>query len=409
MKIGYACIPLTIKATNNRKILLKNYSEDKLKDLIYKNLNDLKLILKNNKDNNIDLFRISSNIIPLASHDINTFDWKTYFKETLIDIGNYIKSNNIRVSMHADHFVVLNSKDKNVVKNSIDNLNYLCDFLTSLNIDTSNKIILHVGGLYNDKISAKKRFIENFYYLDDKVKDRLTIENDEKKFSIYDVLELSSILNIPVIYDNLHNICHGDNSLSHKEIYNLVLKTWKKTDGNMKVHYSQQDIEKTKGSHSKTIFIDDFLDYYNEIKEFNPDIMLEVKDKDISAIKCINSLKQLSNCLDSNKLLKEFDKYELLILEHTKKLNINNFKSNDIISFYSSLDECLKSPIDDAGYKIALNMCIQRLKPYINSRELSYINVLLAKGNLKNVKIHIGKLADKYNLSYILNSYYMSQ
>lgn len=409
MKIGYACVPLTIKATNNRKLLLKNYNENKLKDLIFENLNDLKLILENNKKHDINLFRISSNIIPLATHPINTFDWKTYFKKIFIDIGDYIKTNDMRVSMHADHFVVLNSKDNIVVENAITNLNYLCDFLDSLQINTSNKIILHIGGLYNDKISAKKRFIENFHYLDNKVKDRLTIENDEKNFSIYDVLEISNILNIPVIYDNLHNICHNDNSLSHREIYSLVSKTWTEADGTMKVHYSQQDITKPKGSHSKTIFIDDFLKYYSEVKEFNPDIMLEVKDKDISAIKCINSLKELTTSLNPQDILDEFKKYELLMLEHTEKLNADKLKNNSIISFYSSLDKCLKSSLDNEGYKKALIMCIQKLNPYITTRELSHINLLLSKNNLENVKTYIGKLAYKYNLSYILNSYYLSQ
>lgn len=411
MKIGYACIPLTIKATNNRKLLLKNYDENKLENLIKENLTDLKLILQKNNLHNINLFRISANIIPLGSHPINTFNWQNYFKSFLLDIGDYIKLNNMRISMHADHFTVLNSKDITVVEKSINDLNYLCDFLNSLGLDYSHKIILHVGGLYGDKISAKKRFIENFKYLKEDLKNRIVIENDEKSFSIYDILEISNILNIPVVYDNLHNLCHGDNSLSHKEIYRMVIKTWKNIDGNMKVHYSQQDLKKAKGSHSKTIFIDDFLEYYNEIKDFNPDIMLEVKDKDISAIKCINSLKELSNTLNNNEILNEFEKYLLLILEHTCSLDISSFKNEtSIINLYKNIDSYLKCGINNSGYKTALNICIKKLMPYISNREYSHFNNILKDvNNLEKAKIYIGKLANKYNVLDIIDSYYLSQ
>lgn len=411
MKIGYACIPLTIKATTNRRLLLKDYNENTLKELIKANLSDLKLILKENKNHSINFFRIGSNIIPLASHSVNTFNWEEYFNPTLLDLGDFIKSNNMRVSMHAGHFTVLNSKDEEVVKNSIHDLNYHCNFLNSLNLDYSHKIILHVGGLYGDKILAKKRFVENFKYLREDLKNRIVIENDEKSFSIDDVLELSNALNIPVVYDNLHNKCFGDNNYSHKEIYSMVYKTWKAIDGNMKVHYSQQDLGKKLGSHSKTIFIDDFLEYYNEIKDFAPDIMLEVKDKDISAIKCINSLKELSKAPLHNEILREFKKYELLLLEHNPYFdNFKFIQEKSIINLYKNIDKLLKKDIDFEGFKMALNICLKELTPYINNREISHFNNLLyKKENLQNVKNYVGKLANKYNLESIINSYYLSQ
>ena len=291
MKIGYACIPLTTKARTNRRLLLKNYSEDKLKILIEQNLNDLKAILVHNLKNNIYMFRISSDIIPLASHEINTFAWEIYYKEKLKDIGVFTKANHIRLSMHPGQYTVLNSPSGEVVLRAIKDLEYHCKFLDSLGIDYTNKIILHIGGVYGDKPSAKERFINNFQALNPSIKKRLAIENDEKSFSLDDVLEISKVINIPVIFDNLHNACYGDNSYSINEIYNKVSATWKAEDGNIKVHYSQQAEGKQKGSHSDTIDTDAFLDYYNKVKEFDPDIMLEVKDKDISAIKCIELLR----------------------------------------------------------------------------------------------------------------------
>lgn len=65
MKIGYPCIPLGVPYKTTRKFLLKNYNEELLYSCIDNNLDDLLNILKYNKSNNILMFRISSDIIPL--------------------------------------------------------------------------------------------------------------------------------------------------------------------------------------------------------------------------------------------------------------------------------------------------------------------------------------------------------
>ena len=83
----------------------------------------------------------------------------------------------------------------------------------------------------------------------------------------------------------------------------------------MKVHYSQQDIKKNKDSHSPTIFIEDFFKYYSVAKNYDLDIMLEVKDKDFSAIKIINLIKESQNALTEIDILMEIERYKLYLIE----------------------------------------------------------------------------------------------
>ena len=286
MKIGYACIPLTTNARTNRRLTLKNFSEQMILEVIEQNLIDLKKILINNEKYNIKLFRISSDIIPLGSHSINEITWHEFFKDQLIEIGEYIKKCCMRVSMHPGQYTVLNAVKEEIVEKAIKDLEYHGKFLDSLGMDSSNKIILHIGGGYGDKSAAMNRFIDNYKRLSPSVKNRLVIENDDKIFNIDDVLLVSNEINIPVIFDNLHHQCNHELEMSIKEIMYKVAKTWKEKDGNIKVHYSQQNLHKHLGAHSKTIIVKNFLEYYEEVKEFNLDIMIEVKDKDISAIKC---------------------------------------------------------------------------------------------------------------------------
>jgi UV DNA damage endonuclease len=88
------------------------------------NLKVFKEILDYNIQHNFLFFRISSEIIPFASHPICKFDWENYFNKDLLCIGQFAKENKIRTSMHPDQFVILNSANMEVVKNGIREINY---------------------------------------------------------------------------------------------------------------------------------------------------------------------------------------------------------------------------------------------------------------------------------------------
>ncbi|SHI45278.1 UV-damage endonuclease [Clostridium cavendishii DSM 21758] len=414
MKIGYACIPITIPYRTNRKLFLKDYSEEKLIEILKYNLEDLKYILMDNLKNNIYMFRISSDIVPLGSHEINTFDWSNYFKNELREIGNYAKNNNIRLSMHPGQYTVINSPDPNIVSKSIRDIEYHCLFLDSLDVDYSNKIVLHIGGVYGDKNASIKRFINSFDSLSTSAQKRLIIENDEKNFSLDEVFYISKTLNIPMVYDNLHNDCYGDNNYSFYDIYSKVITTWKECDGQMKVHYSQQALDKKMGSHSNTIFIKDFLRYYNEIKEFNADIMLEVKDKDISAIKCINVLEELNNSpLKISKLYEEWAKYKYLIMEHDYSFykQVSSLVKNNcsFLEFYSLVDDALNKPLNIGSQKNTFDHVWGYVKNNASNFEKNHFAKLMSSEDMSKVKLYLKKLCSKYNSEYMLNSYFFSQ
>src|SRR5690606_27074826 len=104
-------------------------------------------------------------------------------------------------------------------------------------------------------------------------------------------LEICSVLNLPAVYDNLHNKLNPCDTEKYDYYWiNECKNTWKKIDENQKIHYSQQDPNKKPGSHSSCILLDEFIDFYKGIKRDDIDIMLEVKDKNVSAVNCIRSL-----------------------------------------------------------------------------------------------------------------------
>lgn len=191
--------------TGMKSCLIKNVSEEKIKQLIRHNIVSLQNIINYNNSYAIRLFRISSDVIPFGASQANTMQWTDLFRQELLELGGSIKSAGIRVSMHPGQYTVLNSPDRQVAKYAIQDLAYHCTFLDSLEVDSTNKIILHIGGVYGDKEAAMLRFTERFRALAESIKHRLAIENDDRFYNIDDVMELGARLGLPVVYDTLHN------------------------------------------------------------------------------------------------------------------------------------------------------------------------------------------------------------
>lgn len=415
MSIGYACLTLGVLNANLKSCTAKNATEDNLLDITSHNLKSLENIIEYNIKNDIKLFRISSDLIPFGSSPLNKLSWWDIFSERFFEIGKKIKENNIRVSMHPGQYTVLNSPNSDVVKRAVDDLNYHTRVLECLGVGPDHKIILHIGGIYNDKEQAISRFSDNYKCLSDSIKQRLVIENDDKLYNINDVFEIGKELSIPVVFDNLHNEinCYSK-EMSESYWINQCKSTWKEKDGCQKIHYSQQDPLKKAGSHSSTIKINKFLEFYKSIKREDIDIMLEVKDKNLSAVKCINSLTQSKQI---KKIEDEWSKYKYKILENNPSnyLEIRNLlKDKDdypIIKFYNYIEDSMEDNIT-AGNSINAAMHIWGyFKNNVTDKEKNdFFKSIEAykqeKVSVSSIKNKLWKMAVKYNKSYLLNSYY---
>ena len=301
IRLGYVAISLTLDITASKTITYKNYMKlneqnkiIKLENLINTNFANLKQIMWYNFKNGIHFYRLSPNIIPLATHpNININYIKPYEKEWE-NIGFLAKIYNIRIDTHPDHFCVLNSPKKEIIKNSTATLEYHYQIFKAMKIN--GKAILHIGGLYNDKQNAIKRFINNFKKLDKNIQKIIVLENDDKIFNIKDTLYVCETLNIPMVLDYHHYKCNNENE-NLKEYLPRILKTWDNQTLNPKMHFSSPKNKKEFRSHNDYINDDDFIKFIEMLKPYNTDIdiMLECKAKDIALFKLIRELKTKTN------------------------------------------------------------------------------------------------------------------
>lgn len=341
MKIGYACINLSLPVKSNHRCMLKNATDNNLRRLIKKNLDGLKEILLYNIAHNMLLFRISSDIIPFASHPVNNIDWTTEFTPELNDIKKLINSSCTTVSMHPGQYTVLNSPKAEVVKNSIAELDYHCKFLDSITDDLQHKIVLHIGGIYESKKQAMQRFISNFLSLEKDLQKRIIIENDDRMFNIEDVLHISNETGAPVVFDYFHHVVNHPSNFELCCWFNRILNTWKPEDGTPKCHYSDQAPFRTRGAHSEQVNLINFIKFIKLLPQ-NINIMLETKDKNLSAERVINILSG-----DTETLKNEYNRCEALVktrdFKAARDLQAYIHKHPNYAVFFIKLDKILET------------------------------------------------------------------
>jgi len=299
IRLGYVALPVTIDVTASKTITLTNYKklgvrrgEEKRTKIFEENLDNFLEILKYNKNNNIHFYRMTSHLVPLLTYPNSYDNILIKHKDKLKDIGSFISDNNMRIDMHPDQFLVLNSINSDVVERTILSLSYYDSLMKYLSLNTN--IILHVGSSQGGKIKAMKRFCDNFKLLNKSIRSKIAIENDDKTFNIRNVLSLSKKIGVPVVLDYHHFLVNKNNEKIEDYIVE-IFSTWK---GNTpKIHLSSPKSKKEKRSHHDYINSDVFIDFIEKIKfcDIDFDVMIEAKKKDEALFRLIRELKYKTN------------------------------------------------------------------------------------------------------------------
>lgn len=414
--IGYACMNEDIPQSTYRTCRKHNISDQLLRELINHNLMVLKDTILYNIKNNNHLFRVSSSLIPFGSSDLNTLNWAYEFKDKFAEIKKLIDEHDIRISVHPGQYTVLNSPRQAVVEAALNDLEYHARILKLLSDREDSLMVLHVGGVYSHKGEAMERFIEVYKNrVSSLVKCFLVIENDDKMYTVEDVLEISKQTQLPVIFDNLHHRLNPSfKGKSEYEILDQVMKTWDFRDVKAKMHYSQQDYGKQAGAHSKTINLELFkVCYESTYRKFDMDIMLEVKDKNRSFIKVNQILHPSMKVLE-----RQWANYKYWVMARSQRAyeDIRElFKDNrevDPIVFYGFIDNLSEKPLNLKSQRNAVQHVWGYFKKISTENEkLKYMDLLEHMKDEKSLILmyrFLRRLSVKYENTYLLDGYFFS-
>lgn len=175
----------------------------------------------------ITAFRINSELMPLATHPevgyrLEDLPEAERITGIFAKAREYAVRHGLRLSFHPDQFVVLNSPRREVVENSLLELRHQ-NFLAEL--CGAREINLHAGGVYGNKAEALARLRQEILALPDDRRRRLTLENDDRSYTVADLLPLCRELNVPLVYDVHHHRVNADD-LSIEHATEETMKTW---------------------------------------------------------------------------------------------------------------------------------------------------------------------------------------
>ena len=292
-RLGYACICTELRKNDIfasrtvRLATLKTKGIEYVKSLALQNLTDLLTILKWNKEHGIYFMRLSSEMFPFASHLEHGYSLD-FADAKLKEIGQYAHDNHMRLTMHPGQYNVLSSPSESVILNTISDLTHHCDILDRMNMGPDSVIIIHGGGVYNNKQKSLERLEENFKRLPTNVQNRLVLENCEMSYCVEDLLPLSESLQIPIVLDFHHDDIYQSSQPIHY-YFERVFAVWHKKGIKPKVHVSNS-VPGTTENDSKTMRRkhSDYISFLHESLltiTFPLDVMLECKMKEQAIFK----------------------------------------------------------------------------------------------------------------------------
>jgi len=122
MKIGYPCVNRTLGCAGAKTFRLKSYSLARLDETVGNNLECLETMLRFNVEQGILFFRITSDLVPFASHPDVEPPWTDRYVGELGRIGSFVLENGVRIDMHPGQYTLLNAKETRIVENAIRDL-----------------------------------------------------------------------------------------------------------------------------------------------------------------------------------------------------------------------------------------------------------------------------------------------
>ncbi|HZG77350.1 MAG TPA: UV DNA damage repair endonuclease UvsE, partial [Paenibacillus sp.] len=253
------------------------------------NLEATRRIFYYNAAHGVRLFRLSSAIVPLATHPEVGIDVRAHFEEELTALGEFARRERFRLSMHPNQFTLLNGSDP-IVEAAIRDLEYHAAILEGMGLDDSHIVNIHIGGVYGDKASAIGRLHEQLPKVPERIRARLTFENDDKTYTLEETLAVCEREGHPMMLDLHHDACNPSPSAA-LEYLPRIAATWGERP--VKIHVSSPKSEKEFRAHADDVEpgpVAAFLKGCREAGLERVDVMVEAKRKDLACFRLAEEL-----------------------------------------------------------------------------------------------------------------------
>jgi len=228
--------------------------------------------------------------------------WRTYQGEADL-LSQLVHENDVRLSFHPYSLVNLSAPDEERASRSIIHLESQAVMLDALGLSPEAVIVLHVGGVYDDIGVACERFCRRYEALPAYVRKRVVLENDDRRFSVAEILDIHNRCGVPLVFDWQHHQVLNPSRLSWQEALRSCLASWPACT-TPKIHFSSPRTELRSESgrikvpawteHSDYVQPFEFIAFIRASMPLSFDIMLECKARDLALLKLRQDLKRFA-------------------------------------------------------------------------------------------------------------------
>ncbi len=233
MRLGLCCTfleaPIKFRTSTARFVSTKPIPEQRefLSRLALHNVTALESAIRYCFQHRIGAFRITSQLFPLTTHSSVGYaledlpGWSLVARQ-LVVIRELSRSLDIRLSLHPDQFVVPGSATASIAASSLAELEHSAHVAELVGAD---QMTLHGGGAQPDKAKALQRLGAGLLRLSPRARRYLALENDDRIYTVIDLLPICDKLSVPLVYDVHHHRCNPD-GLNEHEATRLAEATW---------------------------------------------------------------------------------------------------------------------------------------------------------------------------------------
>ena len=230
--LGLVCIThsdaVRYRALTRTRLLQFDAAEQqrRLRELYAENLARLGRALDFCRERGLRLYRMTSGLFPFADDDAGAGVLEE-FREQVAAVGRRATREGVRLVLHPDQFVVLNSDSPATVANSVKILETHARVMDMLEQPRSPWALIEIHG---GKGGRADRLVAQVAELPEAVRSRIAFENDEYTYSAADILDVCRRAGVPMVFDAHHHVVREKlDSYDHPSVAEAVAaarETW---------------------------------------------------------------------------------------------------------------------------------------------------------------------------------------
>lgn len=207
-RLGLVCIThsdeVRYRALTRKRLLQFEPAEQKrlLRDLYTENLARLGRALDFCRARDLRLYRMTSGLFPFADDEAGA-DVLASLAAEVAAVGRRATREGVRLVLHPDQFVVLNSDSPATIVNSVKILETHARVMDMLEQPRSAWALIEIHG---GKGGRADRLVEQVSQLPAAVRARLAFENDEYIYSAAEILDVCRRAGVPMVFDAHHHV-----------------------------------------------------------------------------------------------------------------------------------------------------------------------------------------------------------